>query len=125
MVVDPAGGDRSGATGYGGVASVAIAVAASVAGVVICRRGRESHRHGRAVRVSSRGELSAPPSCLAMGHGPPIEVGQWAGPWPCDEKWWDPLHGRRRARLQVVSADGIAYLSVLEAGEWTQAALWD
>lgn len=82
-------------------------------------------RHGRAVRVSSRGELSAPPSCLAMGHGPPIEVGQWAGPWPCDEKWWDPLHGRRRARLQVVSADGIAYLLVLEAGEWTQAALWD
>jgi protein ImuB len=25
----------------------------------------------------------------------------WAGPWPVEERWWDPDGGRRRARLQV------------------------
>ncbi|MBT5905351.1 MAG: hypothetical protein HOH27_06055 [Acidimicrobiaceae bacterium] len=49
----------------------------------------------------------------------------WAGPWPVDERWWDPLRRRRRVRLQVVTADGTALLVVLTDGRWTVAATYD
>ena len=56
---------------------------------------------GRAVTVSGRGELSAPPATLAVAGRPPLAVTGWAGPWPLDERWWDPRQHRRLARLQV------------------------
>jgi protein ImuB len=34
--------------------------------------------------------------------GPWAPVRAWAGPWCVDERWWDPIAHRRRARLQVV-----------------------
>jgi protein ImuB len=52
-------------------------------------------------------------------------VASWAGPWPCDERWWDPETHRRRARLQVTTADGTAYLLVVEAGRWSVEATYD
>lgn len=73
---------------------------------------------GRAIRVSGRGELSAPPVTLAVGERVPRLVTGWAGPWTVDERWWD-LTGRRRvARLQVVCDDGAAYLVVAEHQRW-------
>ena len=82
-------------------------------------------RHRREVKVSGRGGLSAPPALVSVDGGPLQEIERWAGPWPCDERWWDPLHGRRRARIQAVTADGIARLLSLEAGRWCQEAIWD
>jgi protein ImuB len=83
---------------------------------------------GRPVGVSGRGELSAPPA--AVGVGAPtaavaVEVVWWAGPWPCVERWWDPAGHRRRARLQVATAEGTAYLLVVEGGRWWVEATYD
>lgn len=83
---------------------------------------------GRPVTVSGRGELSSPPEVLRI---PPPDTGRrndrrsrphqvtgWAGPWPTEERWWDPLTGRRRARLQLVLDDASAHLLVIEHQTW-------
>jgi protein ImuB len=49
----------------------------------------------------------------------------WAGPWLLDERWWDPPVRRRRARFQVVTADGRAHLLVVEDGQWWLEATYD
>jgi protein ImuB len=49
----------------------------------------------------------------------------WAGPWPLDERWWDPAAARRRARFQIVTADGLARLLTLEGGRWSVEATYD
>ena len=46
------------------------------------------------------------------------EVAGWAGPWPLDERWWDAHGHRRRARFQMVTADGAALLLSVEANRW-------
>jgi protein ImuB len=80
---------------------------------------------GRAIEVTGRGVVSAVPARLSVAGGPWIEVAAWAGPWPADERWWDPAAHRRRARLQVVLADGCAHLLALEAGCWGVEASYD
>ncbi|WP_405729169.1 hypothetical protein OG885_09820 [Streptomyces sp. NBC_00028] len=42
----------------------------------------------------------------------------WSGPWPAIEQWWDRAHARRIARLQIATADGHAWLLVIEHGLW-------
>ena len=79
---------------------------------------------GRAVAVSGRGELSAAPATLAVGGRPPLAVTGWAGPWPLDERWWDPRRHRRLARFQVVTADGAAHLVLAEHRAWWVAATY-
>lgn len=80
-------------------------------------------RAGRLVQVSGRGELSAPPSELrAQGRSRP--VASWAGPWPVEERWWDPRRHRRRARLQLVTDDGEAVLVAIEQGCWWLRAVY-
>ncbi len=59
-----------------------------------------------------------------VAHGRQRVVG-WAGPWPADERWWDPTGHRRRARLQVLLEDGSAHLLVLECGRWGIEATYD
>ena len=61
---------------------------------------------GGPVRVTARGLFSADPSRLA-GSGTVAGEGTlawWAGPWPVDERWWDPEHASsgRTARAQVL-----------------------
>jgi protein ImuB len=80
---------------------------------------------GQAVRVSGRGIVSAPPAAVAVEGGPARDVVAWAGPWPLEERWWDPTANRRRARLQVVCDDGCAHLVVLEQGAWSVEATYD
>ncbi|MGH9083882.1 MAG: DNA polymerase Y family protein, partial [Acidimicrobiales bacterium] len=80
---------------------------------------------GQPVRVGGRGDLSAPPARLSVGGGPWTEVLAWAGPWPLEERWWDPASARRRARLQLVTDDGQARLVVLESGRWQVTATYD
>ncbi len=80
---------------------------------------------GRPVTVDGRAAVSAPPARLTVAGRPSAEVVAWAGPWPVDERWWDPAAHRRRARSQVVTADGTAYLLVVEAGHWAVEATYD
>ena len=110
---------------------------------------------GRPVVVSGRGVPSAAPATVVLprrldaagpprgqaqepgsgpaGPGPGAPVGRarreavtaWAGPWPCEERWWDPASARRRARAQVVLADGTAHLLTLESGRWSVEATYD
>jgi protein ImuB len=54
-----------------------------------------------------------------------VAITGWAGPWPADERWWDPAAARRRARLQVLLDDGTAHLLVLERGQWHLEATYD
>jgi protein ImuB len=81
---------------------------------------------GRAVEIDHRGAVSAPPALLRTTSGAPArEVVAWAGPWPADERWWDPVAHRRRARFQVVLNDGTATLVTREAGRWWLEALYE
>jgi protein ImuB len=77
---------------------------------------------GRSVRVSGRGELSAPPATLAIDGRDPRPIAAWAGPWPLDERWWEARQHRRLARLQVVTDDGTAHLVMAEHHRWWVAA---
>lgn len=80
---------------------------------------------GEQVLVSGRGALSAPPTRLSVDGAPWAEVQAWAGPWPLEERWWDTARRRRRARLQLVTADGQARLLTLESGRWRVEATYD
>ncbi len=82
---------------------------------------------GTAIGVTGRGRCTAVPSRLVLPIAGSLSVGilGWAGPWPADERWWDPAAARRRARLQVLLDDGTAHLLVLEQGRWCLEATYD
>jgi protein ImuB len=80
---------------------------------------------GQPVRVSGRGELSAAPATLRVGDGPAAAVRSWAGPWPLEERWWDPHRSRRVARFQIVTSDGGAHLVLAEHRRWWIAAAYE
>ncbi len=77
------------------------------------------------VEVSGRGRLSGPPARLFLSPGREQAITGWAGPWPSDERWWDPALHRRRARMQVLLEDGSAHVLVLEQGSWSIEASYD
>ncbi len=80
---------------------------------------------GRPVRVSGRGELSAPPATLTIEGRAAVGVRSWAGPWPVEERWWDPGRHRRVARFQIVTVDGEAHLVLAEHRRWWVAAAYE
>jgi protein ImuB len=80
---------------------------------------------GETVTVDGRSLVSAPPARLAVAGAPGRSVVAWAGPWPADERWWDPATHRRRARFQLVTDDGAAHLAVVEAGRWWVEAAYE
>ncbi|HWC11022.1 MAG TPA: hypothetical protein VG455_07360, partial [Acidimicrobiales bacterium] len=80
---------------------------------------------GRPVGVTGRGRPTSVPAQLSVGGGPWAELVAWAGPWPLDERWWDPRAHRRRARWQVVTAAGASHLLALEGGRWSVEATYD
>jgi protein ImuB len=58
---------------------------------------------GNPVRVTARGLFSTDPARLrSPEHSAALRW--WAGPWPVDERWWDPGSARagRTARAQVL-----------------------
>jgi protein ImuB len=81
-------------------------------------------RLGHPVAVTARGELSAPLAWVNSA-GSPVEVVAWTGPWPLEERWWDPAGWRRRARFQVCLADGTAKMLALESRRWWIEATYD
>ena len=80
---------------------------------------------GEPLAVAGRGLATGRPARLSVAGGPWTEVTAWSAPWPCHERWWDPAGRRRRARLQVVTADGRALLLVVERGRWSVEAVYD
>ncbi len=80
---------------------------------------------GAAVTVTGRCVLSAAPAWLAADGEPPLPITGWAGPWPLSERWWDPAAARRRARFQLLTGDGRAWLAVVQDGRWLiEAGYW-
>jgi protein ImuB len=80
---------------------------------------------GDAVTVTGRCVLSAAPAWLAADGGPPLRITGWAGPWPLSERWWDPAAARRRARFQLLTGDGRAWLAAVQDGRWLiEAGYW-
>jgi protein ImuB len=51
----------------------------------------------------------------ARDGGTTAQVVGWAGPWPLDERWWEP-GGYRRVLLQVVLDDGHGMLLASRVG---------
>jgi protein ImuB len=79
---------------------------------------------GRPITVSARCVVSAAPAWVRVA-GECGRVAAWTGPWPEHERWWDPDRDRRRARFQVVTAEGDGYLLTLEGGRWHVEAVYD
>lgn len=76
---------------------------------------------GAEVEVTAAGLTSAVPCRLSVAGGRWQAATAWAGPWPSDERWWSVR--RRRARMQLVTETGRAYLLVREgAGWWVEGA---
>jgi protein ImuB len=84
----------------------------------------EDHR-GRPVSVTERGSLSASPAVLVSPTGSRRDLTAWAGPWPLEERWWDPQAARVAQRFQVVDATGEAWLLVLDARGWWAHGRYD
>jgi protein ImuB len=87
---------------------------------------------GRPVTADDRGVLAAPPAVFAptlsetgAAGTDPRRVVAWAGPWPVVERWWDPAAGTSVQRMQIVDADGDAWLLALDERGWRAEALYD
>jgi protein ImuB len=87
---------------------------------------------GRSVTADARGALAGAPAAFAphsldagaAGTGPRRVVG-WAGPWPVQERWWDPSGGQSVHRVQIVDATGDAWLLALDGRGWRAEARYD
>ncbi len=91
----------------------------------LAREAEVTDDAGRAVTVTGRCALSAEPAWLAADGEPLRRVTGWAGPWPLSERWWDPAHARRRARFQLLTGDGRAWLAAVQDGRWLiEAGYW-
>jgi len=91
----------------------------------VARAAEVTDGAGNLVTVSGRCVLSGPPARLTIQNEPPRRVTGWAGPWPLSERWWDPPAARRRARFQLATDDGRAWLAVVQGGRWlVEAGYW-
>jgi protein ImuB len=88
----------------------------------------------RLLSVNGRGIVSAHPVTLrilsgddASGwrRGRPRTIVAWAGPWPVEQRWWEPERHRRLARFQMVTDDHDGYLVVAEHRRWWISARYD
>jgi protein ImuB len=89
---------------------------------------------GDSVTVSGRGIVSGTPASFRLLEGDEISgwrpgrsrpITGWAGPWPIDERWWEPTRHRRQARFQMLTDDGCGYLVVAEQRRWWVNAIYD
>ncbi|MGW0161645.1 DNA polymerase Y family protein [Mycobacterium sp. NPDC003323] len=80
---------------------------------------------GNPVRVTHRGMFSADPVRVeSSGHGG--ELSWWAGPWPVDERWWDPAQrSGRTARAQVLVEAGQAMLLCYRQRQWYVEGIYE
>lgn len=67
----------------------------------------------------------APPARLSAAGVPSLAITAWAGPWPVTERWWDTATSSRKARFQLVTEDGCAWLAAVTGGRWQLEARHD
>lgn len=83
---------------------------------------------GVSVEVTGRHELASFPAQVVVGERR-YRVERIAGPWPVEERWWDPLRRRRHARMQVLARNERGDTGVLLVGvenrEWSLLARYD
>jgi protein ImuB len=79
---------------------------------------------GQPVRVTARLAVTGAPARLSQDLEA-VDITGWAGPWPVDERWWDPMEAVRKARFQVSLSDGRALLLRLSEGAWAIEAIYD
>jgi protein ImuB len=79
---------------------------------------------GNPVLLAAPDLLTAAPRTLAVDGGPPAEVRGWAGPWPLWQRWWAP-DTTAGSRLQVLRADGTAFLLVARLQRWEVTGVYD
>ena len=80
---------------------------------------------GIAVTISARAMISAPPAWLSAGGKPWLAITSWAGPWPVSERWWRPDAASRKARFQLLTEDGSAWLATVQGGRWMIEASYE
>ncbi|MDP9118532.1 MAG: DNA polymerase Y family protein, partial [Actinomycetota bacterium] len=82
---------------------------------------------GHSVVVTERGAVPHPPARFALGSERPVAVSSWAGPWPVDERWWQPDSARQVVRCQLVDVRGRAYLvsCTVPQARWQVEAIYD
>ncbi len=80
---------------------------------------------GQLITVTGRGQVSAEPARLSIAGRPPMVITAWTGPWPVTERWWDPVDACRKARFQLVTMDGSAWLAVVREASWLIEASYD
>jgi protein ImuB len=78
---------------------------------------------GAAIDITDRYVLTGKPCQLTVNSSRPRPVTSWAGPWPIDERWWEA--GRKRARIQILLADGAALLLIHESRRWLVEGWYD
>lgn len=91
----------------------------------IPRQIRVEDVRGAQVSVTERGVLSASPAVIVSPTGSRRDLTAWAGPWPLEERWWDPATARAAQRFQVVDASGEAWLLVLDSRGWWAHGRYD
>lgn len=83
---------------------------------------------GHPVGVTGRHELTAVPSRVMVADRR-YEVVRTAGPWPVEERWWDPLRRRRQVRMQMLVRNDRGSTRVLLVGlenrRWSMLARYD
>ena len=89
------------------------------------RRAEVLDARGQRVCVDRRGSCSGVPALLCVGAGALLDVVAWSGPWLTDERWWDAIAHRRRARFQMRTSDGVVHLMALESQSWWVEATYD
>lgn len=86
---------------------------------------RVEDARGRPVTIDERGRVSAAPAVIVSQTGSRRDLSAWAGPWPLEERWWDPASARSAHRVQAVDASGCAWLLVLDAEGWWAEGRYD
>ncbi|WP_375400402.1 DNA polymerase Y family protein [uncultured Amnibacterium sp.] len=80
---------------------------------------------GASLTIDDRDALSNPPRTFIPPAARGAVVRAWAGPWPIEERWWNPTAGRSVHRLQIVTADESAWLLQCEHDTWWAEARYD
>lgn len=86
---------------------------------------RVEDARGHPVTVDDRGRMSASPAVIVSQTGARRDLTAWAGPWPLEERWWDPQAARAVHRVQAVDASGCAWLLVLDGEGWWAEGRYD
>ena len=70
---------------------------------------------------------AAPVRLKSAGSGEDLDLSWWGGPWPVDERWWDPASTRsgRTARAQVLVGTGRAMLLCYRQRQWYVEGIYE